>query len=412
MNILYVIHQFYPEFGSGTEKFLLNLSSAVQRDGHSPQIATYTLSDREKDFQRKRGLLLRDYYYKGLPVASIRHQTLPMDVNSSVEDQEIYGFAKEFLQRKNPFDLVHIVHPMRLASFAQAALDLKIPCIFTLTDFWTICPRIFLQTSSGFLCAGPEGGEACAQYCPEMQPSFVKSRLQEMKRILSNAKALASPSKFLASIFAKELPGRNIHIIPHGMNIRRLRKNSKKYKSGDPILFAYCGGLAPHKGVHVLLKAFLDLNPPNAELKLYGSSPHEYEYFHRLQKIARQDSRIHFCGPYGEEQVGEVMSGADVLVVPSLCYENYPLALHEALACNVPVVASDIGGMAERIKNSFNGFTFKTGEERDLGRKLSLILENPEILNELKEKMEGYMPPLVEEESYLYERLYEAFREQ
>jgi len=224
--------------------------------------------------------------------------------------------------------------------------------------------------------------------------------------MLSRAKALVSPSKFLAAVFEKELPELKIRVIPHGMDLRYLRENSRKYSRNDKITFSYCGGFSPHKGVHLLLKAFLDLNPTNAELKLQGSAFYEKDYLQHLQEIAGGDRRIQFCGSYSEEQVGDVMNAADVLVIPSLWYENYPLVLHEALACNVPVVSSNIGGMAEKIKDSVNGYTFQVGDERDLGAKLKLILDNPELLNDLKEKMRGYVPPRVEEEAYMYQRLY------
>jgi glycosyltransferase involved in cell wall biosynthesis len=296
---------------------------------------------------------------------------------------------------------------MRLAPFAEAAMDFKIPYILTLTDFWTICPRITLQTSrGGMLCAGPEGGRACAQYCPEMQSTYIKDRLATAKLILSGAKALVSPSRFLASVFEKEFPDLKIQIIPHGMDLRHLKMNSRKYCPGDGITFSYCGGFSPHKGVHLLLKAFRELSSGNVQLKLYGTSFHEDDYFRLLQDIAGRDERVHFCGSYAEEKVGDVMSGADVLVIPSLWYENYPLVLHEALACNVPVVSSNIGGMAEKIRDSVNGFTFQVGDEQDLRAKLKRIVDNPGILNELKEKMKGYVPPRAEEEAYMYQRLY------
>ena len=406
MNILYVIHQFYPEFHTGTEKFLLNLASAVQRDAHFAQIVSYTFSEQE-GFRRNRNLLVRDYSYRGLPVISVRHPKLPLDIHTSVTNPDIYQFAREFLEKKKSYDLVHIAHSMRLAPFAKAALDLGIPYILTLTDFWLICPRIILQTSTkGTLCTGPEGGQACFRYCPEFQSVFIKDRLAAAKLILSGAKALVSPSKFLAAVFEKELPDLKISVIPHGMDLRYLRANARKYSRDDKIIFSYCGGFSPHKGVHLLLKAFLDLNPRNAELQLHGSAFHEHDYFRHLQDIVGRDKRVQFCGTYTEEQVGDVMSSADVLVLPSLWYENYPLVLHEALACNVPVVSSNIGGMAEKIKDSVNGYTFQVGDEKDLGAKLRLILDNPEILNDLKDKMQGYVPPRVEEEAYMYQRLY------
>jgi glycosyltransferase involved in cell wall biosynthesis len=411
MNILYIVHQFYPDSYSGTEKFLLNVASSVQRDGHFAQVATYTLAEKIKDFQRKQNLLSRDYNYRGLPVTSVRHQKLPLDINANCSNRDIYRFALEYLQKKADFDIIHIAHPMRMTPFAQAAMEIGIPYIITFTDFWSICPKITLQTSAGMLCGGPEGGKACARYCPELQPDFIQNRLAQMRLTLSRANALVSPSKFLSSIFRKEFPDFNIQVIPHGMDLQHFRSNFKKYQTGDKITFSYCGGFSPHKGVHILIKAFLALNPGNAELKLYGSSFNEYEYYRQLQNLVGKDERVRFCGAYNEEQVGEIMSGGDVLVLPSLWYENYPLVLHEALTCNVPVIASNIGGMAEKIIDSVNGFTFQVGDEQDLAFRMKRILDNPEILNDLKERMKGYIPPRTEEEAYLYQRLYSSAQE-
>lgn len=408
MVILYIVHQFYPEFHTGTEKFLLNLSSVVQKDGHFAQLVTYSFAEDEERFEQHGSLLVREYVYKGLPVVAIKHKAPPTEIHTSCGNPEIYKFALWFLQQKGPYDLLHIAHPMRLTAFAKAALTLGIPYLLTLTDYWLICPKTILQTRAGTLCAGPEGGEACSKLCPELDPNYVRSRLGLANEILTGAKAVVSPSMFLAAVFKKEFPALNIRVIPHGMDFKYLQPNLKTYQQGEKITFGYCGGLSPHKGVHLLLKAFRELNPENAELRVYGTYFHEKDYYRCLQEIAGRDERIKFCGTYKEEEVGNVLSKIDVMVLPSLWYENYPLVLHEALACNVPVIAANIGGMAEEIKDFVNGFTFQVGNTRDLKHKLRAILDDPESLNEIKETMKQYVAPLVEEEAYLYERLYKA----
>jgi len=406
MAILYIIHQFYPEFYSGTERFLLNLSSSVQKDGHRVKVVTYKFAEGDEKHNQDGKLTVREYVYKGLPILAVKHNILPFNVHSSLEDPEIYRFALEFMQKGTRYDLVHIAHPMRLASFARAALQLGIPYVITLTDFWMICPKVILQTSSGALCAGPEGGDACSRLCPELPSEFVRARLAMAKEILFGAKAVVSPSRFLANLVNKEFPELSISIIPHGMDFNYLTSNRKAYSIGDKMVFGYCGSLVPHKGVHLLLKAFRDLNAASAELQLYGSCFHETDYFELLHKIADQDQRIHFCGTYKAADMGHLLQGIDVVVVPSVCYESYSLVLHEASACNVPVIASNIGGMAEKIKDSVNGFTFRAGDDADLNSKLRQIVENPEILNQIKQELKQCTVPLLEEEAYLYERLY------
>lgn len=381
------------------------MASSLQRDGHFAEVITYDLHNTEP-FRSRDRLSAKEYTYKNIPVVALRHRSMPIDVHSACEDPEIHRFALAFLQGRKRYDVLHCAHPMRLASFLKAAREIKLPYILTLTDFWFLCPKIFLQTSLGNLCAGPEGGEVCRRMCPELAPAFIGHRLNIAKELLFGAKAVISPSRFLAAIFKKEFPELKISIIHHGMDSVSLKMNMNTYKKGNQIVFGYTGGLAPHKGVHLLLKAFRELEVGNARLKVYGSYSHEMDYAQLLLKSADGDKRIEFCGTYKPTEVGTILQGIDVLVVPSTVYENYPLALHEALACNVPVIAADIGGAVEKIVNSINGFTFRAGDENDLRSRLIQVVENPDILNEIKQNLEQQTPTLVEEEAYQYERLY------
>jgi glycosyltransferase involved in cell wall biosynthesis len=405
VKILYLVHQFYPRFSSGTERFVLNLASSLQRDGHSAEVLTYDLFNTEP-FHSRDQLSVRKYTYKNIPVAAVRHRKMPIDVHTSCEDPEIYRFALTFLRENKDCDLLHCAHPMRLTSVLRAARELKLPYIVTLTDFWLMCPKIFLQTTTGGLCAGPEGGQICSRLCPEVDSIFVRGRLEHAKEILLSAKAVISPSRFLAAIFKKEFSGLRVSVIGHGLDSTSLKLNTRIYRNGDAVVFAYTGGFAPHKGVHLLLDAFRNVPAENARLKLYGGISHEMDYGQKLFKIAEGDHRIEFCGTYKPADVGEILQSIDVLVVPSLVYESYSLSLHEALACNIPVIASNIGAAFEEISDSRDGFTFQAGDACDLKNKMEFIARNPQILNEIKQKLRGQVPMLVEEEAYLYERLY------
>ncbi|PYU65484.1 MAG: hypothetical protein DMG49_24135, partial [Acidobacteria bacterium] len=110
------MHQFYPKFSSGTERFVLNLASSLQRDGHFAEVATYDLFNTEP-FRSRNQLSAREYTYKNIPVVSVRYRTMPIDVNTSCEDPAVYRFALAFLQARKRYDVLHCAHPMRLASF-------------------------------------------------------------------------------------------------------------------------------------------------------------------------------------------------------------------------------------------------------------------------------------------------------
>ena len=94
-------------------------------------------------------------------------------------------------------------------------------------------------------------------------------------------------------------------------------------------------------------------------------------------------------------------------MIPSVCYESYSLILHEALASNIPTIASALGGMLEKINDGINGFTFEPGSSEDLLKKINLVLDNPQLLNELKKNIINLVVvPTVEQEAYKYQRIY------
>lgn len=404
LRVLYIVHQFFPEFRTGTERFVLNVASMIQKAGNFVKIVTYGFSGGET-LERDEGLLTKEYFYKSLSVIGVKHKDLPVNFHTACEDSRVYHFASRFLKEERKYNLIHVCHPMGLTSFTDAALESKIPYLLTLTDFWLICPRVVLKASSEILCDGPEGGEKCAILCREVPIEFIKRRLSMAKDILFAAKEVVSPSIFLASVFKKEFPNLKIRIIPHGIDYRSVKENQRIYRNGERITLGYCGSIQPRKGVHVLIKAFKHLNPENAELKLYGKWEKE-NYLMYLKDLVGEDNRIILCGEYEAEEVGEVLNGIDVLIVPSLCYESYSFVIHEAFACNVPVIASNIGGLAEKVKESITGFTFRVGDHEDLAAKLRYVVEESSQLNEVKKRMREFLPPFMEEEAYLYERVY------
>jgi glycosyltransferase involved in cell wall biosynthesis len=405
MEILYIIHQFYPESFSGTERFLLHLASSIRRSGHHPRVVTYSFGG--SGIACAGDLTVKEYEYCGISVTAVRHRKVPIDVNRFLQNPSILAFANQYL-RKNSCDVLHIAHPMRMAPFGTAALQLSIPYVLTLTDFWLICPKVNLRTSFDTLCLGPEGGAACSRLCPELQSDFVRSRLGASRDLLFGADSVVAPSRFLAALVKREFPDLRIATIPHGLPLDDFKANRKTYDHSSRLTFGYCGGLARHKGVHILLHAFRSLNS-TAKLRVYGGAgEQEQDYERQLRDIAGDDPRISFLGKYGERDIKDIFQSIDVLVLPSLCYESYSLVLHEAFASNVPIIASDVGSINEKISEVGGGFVFRMGDQADLQSKLALLVEEPTILNELKNKLESFNCPLEEEESYLYERIYQT----
>ena len=88
---------------------------------------------------------------------------------------------------------------------------------------------------------------------------------------------------------------------------------------------------------------------------------------------------IKIYGQYDPSELPEILSKTDLAVIPSRS-ENYPFVVRECLHAGVPVIASNVGGIPEIIKNGENGLLFESGNFHDLAAKLTLIIMNPKIL--------------------------------
>ena len=105
---------------------------------------------------------------------------------------------------------------------------------------------------------------------------------------------------------------------------------------------------------------------------------------------------VYWGGKYDNTDVATILSEVDVLVVPSIWYENSPLTIHEAFLAGVPVITSNIGGMAELVEDGVNGLHFQMGNAADLTRQLQRIIDDPALIAQLKNNI----PPVTPIESH------------
>ncbi len=409
MKIVYLVHQFFPEYYMGTEKFVYKVSCMMQKAGHSVRVITYGFYP-DSFFDKTVGdILYREFSYRGIAVTAIRHKRVPENISVAFNDKSIASIAEQVISTERP-DIVHVGHPMRVSEFIRACKVLGIPYIITLTDFWLICPKVNLFNSGGDLCAGPEGGNVCEISCPDLPGDLITKRCEFAKDILSGAKKIISPSRFLGGLFKKELGLPDIKVINHGISFSKVKSNERNYKKGDQVIFCYAGSLNEHKGVHVLIEAFKMIKSGNVSLRIFGSGVNE-SYVNKLYDVAKNDKRIEFRGVYREDDVGGIFSDVDFVTIPSLVYESYSLVLHEALACNTPVIASNVGSLAEKIKDGSNGFSFPVGDVKALKTIMEEIVANPQIVNSLKRNMIGSSIATVEQEAYAYNKIYANVKE-
>ncbi len=144
----------------------------------------------------------------------------------------------------------------------------------------------------------------------------------------------------------------------------------------DPYVL-FVGRLVPEKGLHILLEA-LAHTVPALRLVVVGGTPQEIQRF-RLQHEARLrpvKQRVQFLGMQPPEQLPWIYNGAVAVVIPSL-YESFGLVALESMACGVPIIASDTGGLRGIVQDGVTGRLFPPGDVHALADALKEIWESP-----------------------------------
>lgn len=141
----------------------------------------------------------------------------------------------------------------------------------------------------------------------------------------------------------------------------------------------YAGRLSPEKGVDVLIEAWKRL--PSVPLTIVGDGPE------RMRLESSAPPHVRFLGYRDSDDVRRFMTQAQVLVMPSVWYEGFPLTLVEAFAAGVPVVGSRLGAMAELIVDGETGFHFTSGDPRDLADAVLRALSDPARLEAMSARV-------------------------
>jgi glycosyltransferase involved in cell wall biosynthesis len=203
-------------------------------------------------------------------------------------------------------------------------------------------------------------------------------RDQLMRQLLARADLILAPSHSLRDRYVEwGIPLERIRYFPNGI-AADLSPISRADDS--PVRrFGYIGGFHPYKGLGVLIKAFNQLEELDVTLAIHGraSTPRAEAYAAELQAAVR-NPRITFAGAFPPSQLAQVLAELDVLILPSTIYENNPMSILEAFAAGVPVIASNIGGMAELVEHDVNGLQFRAGSADDLAAKIRFANSNPE----------------------------------
>jgi len=428
MRVLLVAHNYPPAHTAGVEQHTAQVARELVRRGVEVHVFCA-----DKDIARGDGQLV-EREHEGVRVFEFTNNLGYESFRQTWNFQPALDVFARVLERLSP-EVVHFQHLMYLSSGCLAAARTRAACVFTLHDYWLQCARFGQRLHpDGSHCATIDlvrCGECMASFkfrqsaaervagrwIAEVRDSFgldlsrtAKNAARKLglarggagspdparaatltvdlrerdttlrEAVLRDVQRLIAPSRFLFERMVEwGIPRERLELLRMGAEVDRFAAfpRTRAAGAGDaPLRVVFLGTFAPHKAPLLLAQAWGDLAPAlreNASLEFFGSGAHYPDYVEALRNAAAAvGARVE--GVLTRDGVARTMTSADLLVMPSVWWENAPLVLIEAVEARTPILVSELGGMAEYVHERPCGATFRAGDRADLALKLAELL--------------------------------------
>lgn len=434
MRILLAVHQFFPEFCTGTETLTRRTAEELQRRGHQVLVLSAGPHGPEQPTWRRER-------WQGLELIRFNPPPEASPLRSGVEQSYWRPeFEQQFsaLLQELRLDVLHLFHLRRhTLSLVRAANRCDVPLLASLTDYWMACPTGQLQFPEQLPCAGPQAdGANCVQHLvarvapplgrlplplwrllvaalrrlPKGPIAALRRRPAAMMEALASCEYVLVPSALMWRTFEQlGFSTQRFQLCPYGISLEGLEEQAPRQpwrgRQQRPLRLGFIGSFNRAKGAHVLLQALALLGPiAPVELVLYGNPSDDSVYAAQLRQLADPLPQVRWGGVFGSEQVFAVLAQLDLLVVPSLWRENATLIVLQALASGLPLLLSDVEGMADQVQSGINALLFPPGNSRALAALIQQLEANPQRLAALVNQ--GGSPRTISDYSEQLEQLY------
>lgn len=215
------------------------------------------------------------------------------------------------------------------------------------------------------------------------------ARREAFAQALEAFDLVLSPSRTLAALHEEwGMPAGKIVHFPHGIDHAPFAGIERAPRAADaPLRLGFAATIAPHKGLHVLLEAFLQIPEGRATLEIHGPYGQHAAYHADLLAKYGASPGVSFGEPLNRAGLREFFGRVDMLCVPSLWNECAPLTILEAQVAGIPCAVSSIGGMAELVEDGVTGLTIPPGSPEAWSEALGALAASPATLRTMVESL-------------------------
>ncbi len=416
MKILFSLNHFLPEKLAGIELYTLNLAKALQSSGANVAVIIPFFDESEND----------SYYYEGIRV--IRYAECSVEDRAMIQGKSRPDGLSNFtniLQTEN----ADVLHFQELAQgrgvslfHMESAAGLGIPVYLTCHLSTYSCQTGHLFYKDQIPCDGVIRVRRCSSCTYHVQlnggvvgkalattanflhslgvdttntnssagtlfgfPFIIEKKKRDLLKIAGICEKVVVPGKWYKSILeANGVVADKIVYIAQGLAGETQEPAQEQVIL--PLKLVFIGRISRYKGVHLLLQALQELPADKIQLDIYGQV-RDNDYATQWKKMSAGMTNVIWEGEIPQENVTSMLSGYDLLCLPSTFSEMSPLVIREAFAAGIPVLASNAYGNAEQVDNGVNGWLFEFNSVASLKQKLEMLIDNPGMVDVAKKRI-------------------------
>ena len=400
-HILYVIHNFGVRGGTElhTHQILDGLAPNFRSTVVYPDCFLNSTSDMVAERKNEHLRVVRvnpenvavNNYFCGLPG----------DLTNSVPE---WNFAR--LVTGGDYDIVFFQHMLNWGTMALPliAKALGKGVILSLRDYFLLCPEYNLITPKSKRCGkirADHRDEECLRcleakhFSPNIEKAaflrhYISRRFEMVRRIFRAADFVVVHSNFVRDHFLKafsdELSGK-LRVIPHGTVINRPSPRPPRSKV---LRVGFVGNFSVRKGAHTFLDAANRLRGKPVQMEVFGGIPPDINPF-------TSDPNVIFHGPYSLAYLSQTLEKIDLVAIISIWNETFCHTLNEVQKMGVPILATDVGAISERIIDGKTGFLIPPDDPRALEAKLLELAADPNSLTPVIEGLKSIPIKIIQE---------------
>lgn len=397
------IHKYYSKIrGGGSVSAFFETKALLERRGHS--VVVFSMDDPTNESSPYSHYFAQHFDLREMNVwQKMRH------IPKVLYNRDAAKKLDKLLTIEKP-DVAHVhnIYHYLTPSIFPILKKHKIPIVFKLSDYHAICPNYKLF-------AHGEIDESCRHKkyyklffnCSinnSRSESFVamlEGYVNRLFRLYDYVNLFLAPSIFMQKICGEYgISGNKIVVLRNVLTLSAYQHTFEKKK-----YILYMGRIAEEKGLFTLLEA-VHLLVQQGKMQDYkciiaGHGPEE-ENLKQFVHDNHLGEHIHFVGfcKKWTQQWEDLQRNAAISVLPSIWYDNSPIAISEAMAFGTPVIVSNIGGTKEMITEGKSGLTFEARNVPDLADKIELLITDKMLSHEMRRNVRERVTKINNEETY------------